>query len=137
MPCGDHRDVSLLTIIPKCQGPPGLEIYDWQGNINNTGGGWIKVEQQSRSNECIVLAGELLHRLTAGMICPTSHRVTVKLNCTEDRISSPCELLLHPLYTFNCSKLFPFNEISKEYSVLETSRDYISRTSQTLVSVNK
>ena len=134
IPCGDHRDVALFTIIPKCRGPSGLEVYDWEG-------GWTNVEEQIEDGECIVLAGELLHRLTAGKICPTSHRVIIELSSSEsdenDRYSSPCELLLNPLYKIDCQKLYPNEKISENFKCIETSQDYISRTSQKLVSVNK
>ena len=137
IPCGDHRDVALFTIIPKCRGPSGLEVYDWEG-------GWTNVEEQIEDGECIVLAGELLHRLTAGKICPTSHRVIIEVTSGEssesgegDRYSSPCELLLNPLYKIDCQKLFPNEKISENFKCIETSQDYISQTSQKLVSVNK
>jgi isopenicillin N synthase-like dioxygenase len=142
IPCGDHRDVALFTLLPKCLGPSGLEIYDWEG-------GWTNAEAQIDDNECIVLAGELLHRLTAGKICPTSHRVIIQLSDQlsdqpsgndrdNDRYSSPCELLLNPLYKIDCQKLFPNDKnISDNFKCIETSQDYISSTSQKLVSVNK
>ena len=132
IPCGDHRDVSLLTILPKCIGPSGLEIYNWKE------GKWIAAEAESSELDCIVIAGELLHRVTAGKICPTSHRVIVKLNDNNcDRYSTPCELLLNPLYKIDCQKLFPNDTLLNDFKVVETSQDYISRTSQKLVSVNK
>jgi len=132
IPCGDHRDVALFTLLPKCMGPTGLEVYDWEG-------GWTNAEEQSGEDECIVLAGELLHRLTAGKICPTSHRVIIQLSDEKDnnRYSSPCELLLNPLYNIDCQKLFPNEKISENFKCIETSQDYISSTSQKLVSVNK
>lgn len=93
IPCGDHRDVSLLTLIPKCRGPSGLEVFNWNGF-------WDKTEEKSDESDCVVLAGELLHRLTAGKISPTSHRVVVTTNdvrCDHElaaRFSCPMELLL-------------------------------------------
>jgi isopenicillin N synthase-like dioxygenase len=139
VPCGDHRDIALLTVIPKCVGPSGLEIFNWKGY-------WERAEENSNELDCIVMAGELLHRLTAGKITPTSHRVVVPLTSSEDtkcetyiyidRFSCPFELLLHPYQVIDCNSLFK-NEVSSEYRKLETAQDYISRTSQKLVSVNK
>jgi isopenicillin N synthase-like dioxygenase len=133
VPCGDHTDASLLTFIPKCMGPSGLDVFNW-----NTGG-WERIEEQTSANQCIVLAGELLHRLTAGMITPTSHRVVIEQFPDKEkaRFSCPFEIMLNPTYTMRCKDLFPNKEIAKEYEINETSPDYISRVSQNLVSVNK
>ena len=133
MPCGDHRDASLLTFIPRCMGPPGLEVYNWYL------GGWEKVEERISSNDCIVLVGELLHRLTAGQITPTSHRVVIEQFEEKDkaRFSCPFEIMLNPSYQINCRQLFPNKILSDEFNVIETSPDFISRVSQKLVSVNK
>lgn len=145
VPCGDHQDVSLFTVIPKCLGPCGLEVFNWKGY-------WEAAESNSKSNECIVFGGELLHRITAGKISPASHRVVVPVvpeHRTEsdedcDRFSCPFELLLHPMYTIDCEKLFPHKSpkspkmrITQTFKPTETSQDYISRISQKLVSVNK
>lgn len=138
IPCGDHRDVSLLTIIPKCMGPPGLQVFNWQGF-------WQAVENQSTDLDCVVIAGELLHRLSAGEISPTSHRVVVPLSTLEKdqdiaRYSCPFEILLRPLYEIDCCKLIGENiniKISDTFQTVETSQDYISNTSKNLISVNK
>lgn len=135
MPCGDHQDVSLFTIIPAAQGTGGLEIFDWKRE-------WLRVEEHMQifPNECIVFPGELLQRLTAGIINATPHRVVVKVGpeC-KDRISCPFELLLRPDYIIDCNTLL-FNtqtQITTDYRKTETAQDYISRISQNLVSVNK
>jgi hypothetical protein len=89
------------------------------------------------------MAGELLHRITAGKISPTSHRVIVpthNVDCDHElaaRISCPMELLLDPLYSIDCQRLFPTEKIDENYLVVEKSQDYISNTSQKLISVNK
>ena len=133
MPCGDHRDASLLTFIPKCMGPPGLEVYNWYLD------GWEKVEERILADECVVLVGELLHRLTAGQITPTSHRVVIEQFEDKDsgRFSCPFEIMLNPSYEINCKKLFPGKQMLEEFIITETSPDFISRVSQKLVSVNK
>ncbi len=131
IPCGDHRDVSLLTIIPKCVGTPGLEVFNWKGY-------WQAVEAASTDLDCVVFAGELLHRLTAGAVSPTSHRVVVQLkNCADSaRYSCTFELLLNPRFEIDCKQLF--NSYSTtEFKCIETSQDYISNTSKHLISVNK
>lgn len=133
IPCGDHRDASLLTLIPKCMGPPGLEVFNWDLD------GWERIEEKTSTNECIVLAGELLHRLSAGAVTPTSHRVVIEQFPEKEtaRFSCPFEIMLNPTYIIDCKELFPKKEISKEFEIEETSPDYISRVSQHLVSVNK
>lgn len=133
IPCGDHTDASLLTIIPKCLGPPGLEVFNWFT------GAWEMVEASNEADECVVLAGELLYRLTAGKIAPTSHRVVIEQYPVKDiaRFSCPFEIMLNPHYEIDCKKLFPEDRISDEFAIIETSPDYISRVSQKLVSVNK
>ena len=134
IPCGEHSDVSLLTLIPKCLGSSGLEIFDWEY-------GWVNAEIGSFKNECIVFPGELLYRLTAGEFSPTSHRVVVDTSKQSDnhkyRYSAPFEILLDPLYKIDCESMFEDITISPEFKKVETSQDYISRISQKLVSVNK
>ena len=132
--------ISRVPVAEKSSPPKGLEIFNWQGY-------WESVEENSDDHECIVMAGELLHRLTEGKITPTSHRVVVALSDNDDndndRYSCPFELLLHPYRSFLTGKKVIdddyYNSYSKsnDFKFNETSQDYISRTSQKLVSVNK
>lgn len=130
MPCGDHVDVSLLTVIPKCIGTPGLEVFDWEQ-------GWISIEKELKTNECVVMAGEMLNRLTCGNVTPTSHRVVIETDSNNERYSAVYELLPDPSYLIDCVKLFGASVSQEQYKIVETSCDYISRISQNLVSVNK
>jgi len=134
IPCGDHFDVSLFTIIPYCRGTPGLEVFDWSRE-------WLRVEEDANvfKNECIVFPGEQLQRITAGLVSATPHRVVLEVGLDkEDRYSAPFELLLDPDYRIDCNSLLPESaDISDTYKTIECAQDYISRISQTLVSVNK
>ena len=46
-------------------------MYDW------VTGDWHPVERDSRSNQCVLLVGETLSRLSNKYLAPTVHRVAV------------------------------------------------------------
>merc|ERR1712137_97450 len=89
--CGEHRDTSLLTIIPKFEGVcEGLEVYNWGT------GQWHCEEECMKENEAIVFAGELFAEFTKSNITALCHRVIVPLSPGGVRYSCPFELLPYP-----------------------------------------
>jgi isopenicillin N synthase-like dioxygenase len=60
----DHVDWGVMTLYPAI-GDRGLEVF--------TGGRWIEIEP--RQDRMILYAGEVLARLSAGVIKPVVHRV--------------------------------------------------------------
>jgi isopenicillin N synthase-like dioxygenase len=69
LPCSIHSDASMLTLILRCSGPAGLQLFNWQA------GGWQAVEAQSRPDEAILFPGDMMQRVTNGAVLATPHRV--------------------------------------------------------------
>ncbi len=68
--CGEHTDYGLLTIIPPSYGAPGLELYNW------TTGDWDQVERMHAGpDECTVMVGETLEKLSNKYLLTSIHRV--------------------------------------------------------------
>jgi hypothetical protein len=131
--CEAHTDASVLTIIPKGLGLSGLEVK------NPKTGVWRNVESGLQPNQCIVLAGDMLHRLTNNIIAPTQHRVNISQESpiTDKRYSCPFELMLDPNMIIDCSRLFPKMEIVPHCSTIESSMSCMSEFSYDRISVNK
>lgn len=140
LPCSIHMDASLLTCIPRCTGPAGLELYNFRGQ-----GGWQAVEEQARDrSECIVFAGEMLGRVLNGAVLPAQHRVIFSEHAGLDRYSAPFELFPAPSYVIDCAELlkdswhhFPSTEVAQACQGRETAQVAMSAFSQGLVSVNQ
>lgn len=73
-----HTDVGLLTIIPRSTAT-ALEVYDYQNEQE-----WHNVEANLQPDECIVMIGELLGKLSNHQLNPTLHRVA---SLHQDRYS--------------------------------------------------
>eukprot|EP01089_Gocevia_fonbrunei_P010475 TRINITY_DN2328_c0_g2_i1.p1 TRINITY_DN2328_c0_g2~~TRINITY_DN2328_c0_g2_i1.p1 ORF type:complete len:125 (-),score=13.65 TRINITY_DN2328_c0_g2_i1:4-378(-) len=89
MPCTEHTDSGLVTVIP-CAESPGLELLDWKTFK------WEPVEKQGRPVTTVaVLLGETFARLTCMHFQGTVHRVV--RSCDSDmRYSLPFQLRAHP-----------------------------------------
>jgi isopenicillin N synthase-like dioxygenase len=141
LPCSIHTDASFLTIIPRCVGPAGLELFNWSR------GDWQAVEAQAMgANECIVFPGDMMHRLLNGAILATEHRVVLSpTGETQSRYSSPFELFASPRYLLDCGKLLEdsWQHFGSRRTLLpncerrETAQVASCAFSQGLVSVNK
>jgi isopenicillin N synthase-like dioxygenase len=90
--CGEHRDCSLLTIVPRCQGTvTGLELYDWSL------GAWVRVEDALQPDEAVVFPGEYFALFTSSPMPACCHRVVVPINRLDGvRYSCPYELTPFP-----------------------------------------
>jgi len=138
LPCSIHTDASLLTLVPRCNGPAGLEIFNWSGNA------WQAVEAQSGgADECIVFAGDMLSRILNGSIMAAQHRVVFS-STTEDRYSMPFELFLAPRYEIDCARLLAHSwphldnkTLLKACAPVESAQIASCAFSQGLVSVNR
>ncbi len=64
-----HEDLVLLTFVCPTN-VPGLEIYDFVGD-----GEWLDVEAQQNPQDVIVMAGEVLAKISNNYYLPASHRV--------------------------------------------------------------
>jgi len=79
LPCGEHTDSGLITIIPKSTAPR-LQVLHC--------GEWVNVEENMQdTSTCIVLIGEELAGILG--LQATVHRVAVTV---EERISIPFQL---------------------------------------------
>ena len=79
-----HEDINLITILVAANGG-GLELLDNQGN-------WLPVETDP--NNLIVDAGDMLARITNGIIPATTHRVVNPSGPNVSRYSMP--FFMHP-----------------------------------------
>jgi isopenicillin N synthase-like dioxygenase len=79
-----HEDINFITLLVAARGA-GLELLDRQGN-------WLPVE--SDPGNLIVDSGDMLARLTNGVIPATTHRVVNPTGPNVDRYSMP--FFLHP-----------------------------------------
>lgn len=89
--CAEHRDTSLLTLIPPFRGDaPGLEVFNW-------GTAAWHVEEAANGDEVMVFAGELFPGFTGTDVSALCHRVVVPLAERPSlRWSAPFELLPWP-----------------------------------------
>ncbi len=86
--CAEHRDTSLLTMVPNARGMPGLEGFDWAESC------WRVLESKEHGNEAVVFAGELFCSMFPDTQMPAlNHRVCVG---GGRRVSCPVELLPEP-----------------------------------------
>lgn len=138
LPCSIHTDASLLTMIPRCVGPSGLELFNWLR------GDWQAVESQAGDDECIVFPGDMMPRLVNGAVLATQHRVVLHpANSAEepsgdDRYSTPFELFLTPSYVIDCADLLGSStEILPGNERRESAQMASWAFSQGLVSVNQ
>ncbi len=69
LPCSMHSDASLLTLIPRCTGSPGLQLYNWSASA------WQAVEAQCSEEEAIVFPGDMMQRISNGGVIASPHRV--------------------------------------------------------------
>jgi len=79
-----HEDINFLTLLVAAKGA-GLELLDRDGT-------WLPVETDPRN--LIVDSGDMLQRLTNGMIPATTHRVVNPTGPNLSRYSMP--FFLHP-----------------------------------------
>lgn len=79
-----HEDINLLTILVAARGA-GLQLKDRDGT-------WIPVETEP--GKLIVDSGDMMARLTNGVIGATTHRVVNPEGPNESRYSMP--FFLHP-----------------------------------------
>lgn len=79
-----HEDINFLTILVAARGP-GLELLDRDGQ-------WLPVETGPRN--LIVDSGDMLARLTNGVIPATTHRVVNPTGPNISRYSMP--FFMHP-----------------------------------------
>jgi isopenicillin N synthase-like dioxygenase len=167
LPCSIHSDASMLTLIPRCSGPPGLQLFNWQA------GGWQGVEAQSRPDEAILFPGDMMQRVTNGAVLATPHRVafqtpiaaasaaalptgaTASASSTAAastdqpvqppsprpryRYSCPFELFLSPDAIVDCGSLLglPVDAVRHDCRPVLSAMEALGLLSQNLVSVNK
>lgn len=79
-----HEDINLLTLLVAAQGP-GLELLDHDGS-------WLPVDAGPAA--LIVDSGDMMARLTNGVIPATTHRVTNPAGPNVSRYSMP--FFMHP-----------------------------------------
>jgi isopenicillin N synthase-like dioxygenase len=79
-----HEDINFLTILVAARGA-GLELLDRDGH-------WLPVETEPRN--LIVDSGDMLARLTNGVIPATTHRVVNPAGANVSRYSMP--FFMHP-----------------------------------------
>lgn len=79
-----HEDINFITILVAAKGA-GLELLDRDGT-------WLRVETSPRN--LIVDSGDMLARLTNGVIPATTHRVVNPLGPNVSRYSMP--FFMHP-----------------------------------------
>jgi isopenicillin N synthase-like dioxygenase len=79
-----HEDINFLTIMVAAKGS-GLELLDREGN-------WLPVETEP--TDLIVDSGDMLQRMTNGVIPSTTHRVINPQGPNVDRYSMP--FFMHP-----------------------------------------
>jgi isopenicillin N synthase-like dioxygenase len=79
-----HEDINLLTLLPAPRGP-GLEIRDRDG-------AWLTIE--ALPHDLIVDSGDMMARLTNGVIPATTHRVLRPPDAGQSRYSMP--FFMHP-----------------------------------------
>jgi isopenicillin N synthase-like dioxygenase len=79
-----HEDINFLTILVAARGG-GLELLDRDGR-------WLAVE--ARAGDLIVDSGDMLARLTNGVIPATTHRVVNPRGPNVSRYSMP--FFMHP-----------------------------------------
>lgn len=88
-----HEDINLITILVAATAT-GLELKDRDGS-------WLPVETQQ--NNLIVDAGDMLQRITNGVIPATTHRVVNPNDGTNDhRYSMPYFVHPHPKAVLSC-----------------------------------
>jgi isopenicillin N synthase-like dioxygenase len=88
-----HEDINLITILVAATAT-GLELKDRDGS-------WLPVETQQ--NNLIVDAGDMLQRITNGIIPATTHRVVNPNDGTNDhRYSMPYFVHPHPKAILSC-----------------------------------
>lgn len=151
LPCSIHCDASLLTLIPRCVGSAGLQLY------NLSASGWQSVEAQCAPDEGVVFPGDMMQRITNGEILATSHRVAfapqrktsadavVSDSLEEDaslsshRYSFPFELFLAPSAVVDCASLLslPPSAVHSDCRAVQSAMEALSQLSANLVSVNK
>jgi isopenicillin N synthase-like dioxygenase len=79
-----HEDINFLTLLVAARGA-GLELLDRDGS-------WLPVE--SAAQNLIVDSGDMLARLTNGVIPATTHRVVNPAGPNVSRYSMP--FFMHP-----------------------------------------
>lgn len=79
-----HEDINFITILVAARGA-GLQLLDRDGS-------WLPVETQPRN--LIVDSGDMLQRLTNGVIPSTTHRVVNPVGPNVSRYSMP--FFMHP-----------------------------------------
>jgi isopenicillin N synthase-like dioxygenase len=77
----EHRDTSLLTLIPQARGAAGLEAYDWSAYQ------WRSLEGPGHESEAVVFAGELVCSLFCLFACLMFLQSFVQ--CFEDLTCRP------------------------------------------------
>jgi hypothetical protein len=155
--------VSVLTAIPRARGAPGLQIYDFAANDGR--GSWVRMEggddvgedvDDGGSGAVVLMAGEMLQRLTNNIIVATQHRVVLDAPAAaatngngdavaanaSPRMSMPFELFLNPSSTIDYNVLWPSASPEQrarwnpDCAVVERPHEFIARSSKGLISVN-
>lgn len=80
----EHEDINLMTLLIEASGD-GLEIL-------TKGGEWLPI--QCKPDEIVVDTGDMLQRLTNGLLPAITHRVVAPNDCQEPRYSMP--FFIHP-----------------------------------------
>jgi isopenicillin N synthase-like dioxygenase len=78
-----HSDVSLVTVLPKCRGAPGLHVFSWTQ-------GWLDIERDMPDGCAVVIAGETLTAMSHNAMSPGIHDVS---HIDTIRYSAPLQLL--------------------------------------------
>ena len=87
-----HEDINLITILVSANGS-GLELLDRDGT-------WLAIE--TAPENLIVDAGDMLARITNGVIPATTHRVVNPAGPNVSRYSMPFFMHPHPAAVLSC-----------------------------------
>lgn len=79
-----HEDINFITLLVTSTAS-GLELLDRDGN-------WLAVD--AKPGEIVADSGDMLHRVTNGVIPATTHRVVNPDDASEERMSMP--FFVHP-----------------------------------------
>jgi len=98
VPCRQHCDPCLVTVVPLNTESPALEIWNCETQE------WVGVEcgGEPSYSSVIIFPGETLDRMTNHVIVPTLHRVN---SVVLPRFSIPFQLSAKKQTTIDCNKL--------------------------------
>lgn len=87
-----HEDINLITLLMGAT-DAGLELLDRNGE-------WLKVE--TKPGQIVVDSGDMMLRITNGLIPATTHRVVNPDNSKSERFSMPFFVHPHPKAVLSC-----------------------------------